>query len=600
MKTKFILQLTICLILSIIALVSCGNTASDHYKDGYIQYDAVKLTPEEKQIVNESLTSLHKQYDLEKKMITSTLNGYNYHTDAQIGVFHQVRASFAYAVLLLDLGDEQYTQRAFNVIEKTIMLQDQDSTSKSCGVWPYYMEEPLATKKSPIDFNWADFNAVSLLEVWMGHQDRIPEALKAKIKHALILAANSIQKRNVGPDYTNIAIMGTYVTYMVSHLFDLPEMKEYAPKRLKNFYHYTLDKDGFSEYNSPNYTIVALNELYRMKRHIVEPSDKKIVDSLYSIGWEIIARHYHQPSGQWAGPHSRSYSTLVRPSFYTILKEGSNGKIDIGIEEKRSDVKIKHQIPEYLLHYFLTPEYPRTETDVFEKVEPKTIGTTYLTTTYALSTANRSSLWNQRRPFLVYWGNVQTPKYLQVRFLHDNYDFSSACFFSSQKENKVLAAINFISNGGDKHISIDRLKDGKFKAKDFRLRFEFGNVKSPEELSFPASANEPFSFTLNNLKFNLQLSYAVFENMKGHWEKGGDGKISWIDFVFYSGSETEFDLTKINMAAMSFSFSLETSGDATAIKKSKVSEKKGLMKVQWNGLELEIPVKPQTPRKTSL
>ena len=39
----------------------------------------------------------------------------------------------------------------------------------------------------------------------------------------------------------------------------------------------------------------------------------------------MIARHYHQPTGQWARPHSRSYSTLVSPSFYAILEEGSKG-----------------------------------------------------------------------------------------------------------------------------------------------------------------------------------------------------------------------------------------------------------------------------------
>ena len=548
MNFKTLLFSSICFLI-----FSC---ASNVFKDKNIQYEKVQLTTDEKQIVSDALKGMHEKYDPEGKMLTSTINGYNYHTDASSGEFHHVRSSFSYAVLLLDLGDPQYTQRAFDVIEKTITLQDQDTTSKSCGVWPYYQEEPLATKKSPIDFNWADFNAVSLLDVWMGHQDEIPADFKPKIKNALILAAKSIQKRNMGPGYTNIAIMGTYVTYMVSHLFDLQEMKEYANARLKRFYDYTLDKGGFTEYNSPTYTIVALDELFRMKSHIIEPVAKQQIDSLYSIGWEIIARHYHQPSGQWAGPHSRSYSTLVKPTFYAILKEGSNGKINTGIDEKRSDVKIKHQIPANLMHYFLSPEYPRTESDIFEKEEPKTTGTCYLTKNYALSTANRSSLWNQRRPFLLYWGTVQSPKYLQVRFLHDNYDFSAATFYGQQKENQVLAVINFISNGGDKHISIDRFKDGKITAKDLRLRFEFGNVTNQAELAIPVSANEQFSFMLDQLNFNLQLYSSEFDGLKGHWEKGGDGKNSWIDFVFYSGEEKEFNLTKIDRAVSGFIFEL--------------------------------------------
>jgi hypothetical protein len=400
----------------------------------------------------------------------------------------------------------------------------------------------------------------------------------------------------MGPGYTNIAIMGTYVTYMVSHLFDLQEMKEYANVRLKRFYDYTLDKGGFSEYNSPTYTIVALDELCRMKSHIIEPVAKQQIDSLYSIGWEIIARHYHKPSGQWAGPHSRSYSTLVKPTFYAILKEGSNGKIDVGVEEKRSDVKIKHQIPTHLMHYFLTPEYPRTELDVFEKEDPRTTGTCYLTEKYALSTANRSSLWNQRRPFLLYWGNVQTPKYLQVRFMHDDYDFSAATFYGQQNENQVLAVINFISNGGDKHISIDRFKDGKIRARDLRLRFEFGNVKSPDELAIPSSANEPFVINLDELEFNFQLYCSEFDWAKGHWEKGGDGKTSWIDFVFYSGEEKEIDLIKMNRAVSGFIFELNSANEKKEFKKADLSEKDGILQIEWNGLKLETPVKPQAPK----
>ena len=588
MKANFVF-----FILIVSLIYSCTPSK---YSDGFIQYQKVQLNNDEKKIVNESIMGMHERYDSTEKMLTKKLTGYNYHTDASSGVFHEVRSSFSYAVLLLDLGDDRYTQRAFDLIGKTITLQDQDTTSKSCGVWPYYMEEPLATKKAPIDFNWADFNAVSLLDVWLGHQSRIPEKLKPAIKNALILAARSIQKRNVGLGYTNIAIMGTYVTYMVSHLFNLPEMNEYASARLKRFYDYTLDKGGFSEYNSPTYTIVALDELFRMKSHIVEPVAKQEIDSLYSIGWEIIARHFHKPTGQWAGPHSRSYSTLVKPSFYAILKEASNGKIDTGIEEKRSDVKIKHQIPVHLMHYFLSPDYPRTESDVFEKVEPQTTGTCYLANNYALSTANRSSLWNQRRPFLLYWGTIQTPKYLQVRFLHDDYDFSAASFFSQQKENKVLAVINFISNGGDKHISIDRLKEGKFTAKDLRLRFEFGNVTNQAELAIPTSANEPFSFFLDQLNFNFQVYCTEFDGLKGKWEKGGDGKNSWIDFVFYSGTEKEFDLTIINRVVSGFIFELNSTDQKQQIKKTDVSEKDGIMRMEWNGMKLETPVKPQAPK----
>jgi len=560
------------------------------FTDDYIKYDPVNLTATEKQTLKASLDKLHGRYDEKEKMLTRTLTAWNYHTDAQSGTFHEVRSSFSYASGLLDLDDGQYRQRALDIIKKTISLQDTITASRTCGVWPYYMEEPLATKKSPADFNWADFNAVSLLDVYMGHEAKLTADIKPVIKASLIYAARSIMKRDVQPGYTNIAIMGTYVTFITSHLFDLPDMKVYAANRLHKFYDYTL-KRGFTEYNSPTYTIVALDELDRMKRHIIDKDAKPKIDSLYNIGWAVIAKHFHKPSGQWAGPHSRAYSSLLQPSVNGIFKEASGGKINLPGAMTRSDVKIKHKIPAYLLPYFLTPQYPRIQQDILSIDSPKIVGTTYLTDKYALSSANRSSLWNQRRPFLVYWGTPQNPHYLQVRFLHDLYDFSAATFYSEQKENNVLSAINFITNGGDKHIGIDRLKEGKFKAKDLRLRFEFGNVPV-DQLAVPANNNDALTLQMDGLQFNLQLYHAVFDHINGRWEKGGDEKAAWMDYVVYSGEEKDIDLTAVDKAALGFSFSITEGDKNDNNSKPVVLFEGGNIATRWKGLRVSVPVKP--------
>jgi hypothetical protein len=583
-------------LISISFFVSCTGSSTGTYKDDYIQYGPVVFTDAEKQLLRSSVEKLNEQYDPQEKMISKVISSRNYHTDAMSGVFHEVRASFYYAVYLLDLGDDQYTRRAFDVIEKTISLQDTDPQSPSCGVWPYYQEEPLAVKKSPIDYNWADFNAVSLLDIYMGHKEKIPAGLLKKIEDALILAARSIEKRNVGPGYTNIAIMGTYVTYMVSHIFDFPDLQEYAKKRLIRFYDYTLEKGGFSEYNSPTYTIVAIDELDRMKRHIVEEDSGKMIDYLYDLCWKMIARHYHKPSGQWTGPLSRAYSTLATPSFYGILKQASDGKIDFGYEPDRSDVKIKHVIPARLYPYFLNPQYPRTEKDIFEKNEPEIEGISYLTDKYAISTAGRSSLWNQRRPFLVYWGSFKKPHYLQPRLLHELYDFSTAAIFTRQIDNKVIAAINFGTNGGDTHINIDKLKEGKFKAKDLRLRFEIGNSIDINSISVPSRVNDPASFEIDGLRLNIQLFYGEFANYKGYWEKGNDENNVWLDYVIYSGRETDIDLTKTDKAALGFVFSVDESSISG---KPEYTVKDGILKAVWNGMQIDIPVKPE-PCPTNL
>ncbi|MBN8822547.1 MULTISPECIES: hypothetical protein [unclassified Spirosoma] len=558
-----------------------------------IRYTPVSLSEPEKQALANALAGTHPNYDPVAKMVLVNLKGYNYHTDATSGRYHQVRASFNYANDLLDLGDKQYEQRAFDILEKCISLQDTVPTSKTYGIWGYYLEEPLADKKSPPDFNWADFNGVTLLEVWMGHQAKIPARLKPRIQHALILAAQSIQKRNITMSYTNIAIMGTYVTYLVSHLFDLADMQAYSTDRLNRFYAYTREKNGFSEYNSPAYTIIALDELSRMKAHIIEPSAKRMIDELYYRGWKMVATHYHTPSGQWAGPHSRAYSSLLNNSFYDLISRATKGAIDIKPGQTYTYNRVKHSLPSDLYPYFQSGTFPKTQTDVFEGTDPQIIGTAYMTQSFALATASRSSMWNQRRPFLAYWGTVQQPHYLQVRFLHDDYDFSSASFYSQQKENKILAGINLATNAGDKHISIDRITSGRVKARDFRLRFEFGKQSSIPNLALPKDGNQPITLVMDGLQFKIQLYKAVFDQYPGHWETGSDTGGAWLDYVIYSGPEKEFDLKEIKEAAWGFSFSMGTSMEQLPSEAVTLTERPGTMNASWQGLSVNIPTNVQ-------
>jgi hypothetical protein len=57
----------------------------------------------------------------------------------------------------------------------------------------------------------------------------------------------------MGPGYTNIALMGTYVTYVAAELYGWPDLKAYAAARLRRFCDYTLEQGAFTEYNSPTY-----------------------------------------------------------------------------------------------------------------------------------------------------------------------------------------------------------------------------------------------------------------------------------------------------------------------------------------------------------
>jgi hypothetical protein len=245
-------------------------------------------------------------------------------------------------------------------------------------------------------------------------------------------------------------------------------------------------------------------------------------------------------------------------------------------------------MPNDVVQYFAKPVYPRTEIDFFEPDTPQIIGTSFLSAAFALSSINHASLWNQRRPLIAYWGIKESPKYLQVRFLHDNYDFSSASLSSTQATNKVLAAINLVTGLGDKHITIDKIKDGIFTASDIRLRFELGNTQFDKTFKLPSLYDAPFVIKTPELNFSICLFQANIDNQLGYWEKGNDGKTAWIDFVFYKGIAKQFDMNKLQKAIAAFSLMITDKNIQPLPTKPSFRYEEKKLKANWQNLSLTV------------
>src|SRR5690606_37841149 len=95
------------------------------------------------QALQNELARMDEQYDSQEHMIVTNVSGVGYHTTLKEGKVHNTRTSLEYAVALLDSGEEDRKERAIDVIEKLISLQDQDPESRTYGIWSWYLEEPL-------------------------------------------------------------------------------------------------------------------------------------------------------------------------------------------------------------------------------------------------------------------------------------------------------------------------------------------------------------------------------------------------------------------------------------------------------------------------
>ncbi len=541
--------------------------------------------PPELARLERALSSPHSQYDPAEQMIRRPFSSPGYHTTLTGGFVHPTRDSLNYAVGLLDTGKPEHLERALAIVARLVALQDTDPQSRTYGIWSWFLEEPLE-KMSPPDWNWADFNGVALLQIARDHRSRLPADLAAKVDAAIVHAARAIKKRNVGPGYTNIAIMGTYVTLVAGELLDLAEFRDYGRERFRRFHAHTVENGTFEEYNSPTYTVVALQELSRLQAHVQDAEARPLIDALVRRAWEEIATHFHAPTRQWAGPHSRAYSSLLPTNTLALIQRATVGRVDFGVTHAdREELRLPVACPPDLEPLFTSLTTPRTHTQMFVK-RTQTIGTTYLNPRYALGTINRGDLWNQRRALLLHVGNAAEPGYLQLRFLKNGYDFASAIFHGTQREGLVVGAVNLITNGGDTHISLQKVKDATITARDLRLRFELGG-EAGRAAHIALRENAPATIDVAGLAVHVSVARARLGDAEGRLTTGSDARLRWLDVVLHEGEERTFNLAALEEAIVAFVLSVGPHGPVSA------TLEQGNLTVACDSLHTTAAVKPR-------
>ncbi|HHT03370.1 MAG TPA: hypothetical protein GX005_03490, partial [Bacteroidales bacterium] len=146
---------------------------------------------------------MFQTYDWKESMMTEYRATYagGYHTQ-KTGLVHNVRDTVEFATSVLLLEKDIYREDAFLMLDKIVSLQDQDTNSKTFGLWSYYLEEDLSCMESP-DYNWADFIGKNLSMILLKYNNKLPNVLRIKIEQAVSNVAACSIKRNVSLDYTN-------------------------------------------------------------------------------------------------------------------------------------------------------------------------------------------------------------------------------------------------------------------------------------------------------------------------------------------------------------------------------------------------------------
>ena len=554
---------------------------------------SLQLSPDQISALEKSLEKRHQQYDPDEQLLASKKGGgYDYNSYLRNQIVHPTRESLSYARALLDTGNPKWQARAFDILRRIAQFQVSDPQNEGYGVWGKYAEEPL--DKAPyIDRNWADFLGKDHLHVALYHQDRLPPDLKELTKTVVLRAAEAIKRRNVGMGYTNIAVMGTYVTLLAADKYDDAELKAYALDRLRRLVDFTRERGGFREYNSPTYTMVALSDLARFVNDVRDPAARPLVEELHRFAWLELATHFHPPTRSWAGPYSRAYGVPTNQSTANFVERHTGAQIDWGLVSPEAEAREAGPMcPPDLEQYFLPLTVPRTQTRVFEpEGEKPLVGTTYLHPKFALGTVNWSDMWNQKHNLLAHWGALGRVGYLDLRFLHDGYDFQTVRFHAQQREGRALVALNLATDGGDKHPSLDKIKDATVKGRDFRVRFELGGAAKDAQITAPATLSQPARIVSDGVTIQIAAPFARWGELEGRWESGRDKDKAWLDIVLYDGPEKTWKLDELQQVAVGLA--LQIAPDDAPIVPVEVSQANERLALSWNAMEVSVAMKPQ-------
>lgn len=477
--------------------------------------------------------------------------GPGYHSLIEEGTWvHHTREAMDYALALLIAKDPQAFVLVPKIVGQVLDIQETDPTKKTFGIWSWTFEETL-DEMSPPDWNWADFIGVRIAQMLKCHTDQLDNALVTRMKTALDHAAWSIFRRNMHAGYTNIAVMGAGCAAAAGELLPEPRLLKYAQIRLQNVVDHIAANGSFTEYNSPTYSIVLLEELSRIFLFCEDPLIRALSHELLVKAWEVIGEHYHPATHQWAGPHARAYSQLIGPLAVKILEEGLGLRIPLhplnhDMADAVAAMVPTQPCPDELRHLFL-PEKTQSPICIQRQfslfANSPQVGTTWMNDTATLGSINWEDTWNQRRPILAYWKTDQDPAVsLRVRFMHDGYDFASGLIRTHQADHRVLCGLSFVNDRGDTHVNLDVKDKPIFTFSELAMQWELVGIG----VSIDAIDEHRFELSAGDYRAVLHTGFASFLGQNIQWEIGQMERGVTLKAICYQGEPKEIDLSQIN------------------------------------------------------
>ncbi len=486
------------------------------------------------------------KFDPSENMVLEEFATPGYHSRIPAGTLtHPTRESLIYALALYEQGEPTDVDRASRIVARVLRLQNADPESPTYGVWPWLLEEPLGEMAAP-DLNWADFCGISLCQILVRHSNKLEAGLCRDIQQSVRHAASAIERRDVDPGYTNIAVLGGVVCTTAGELLGDPSILEYGRQRLLGIVDHVEQHSTFNEYNSPPYVRVVIAECERALMLIRDAEARGAAEHLRRAAWKLVAESFHPSTQQIAGPHARTSRIRLRKSEVEFLSRRldaqlkSHSTMDHGKPPVFAVIRPLRCPVDLAGAFSKSNEKPEQLRRTFIRRDARgqsTVGTTWFAPDACLGSVNRSTFWTQRKPIIGCWRtDTDMAVVFRVRFLHDGRDFASMGVRTAQEGPRVLCMLQPVENRGDWHRSLDRPANGVFRAADLRVRFELNGNDAATSLI----GDGRYSLLAGQRKVVIHTLPSQFAGREIEWEIGRDKESVFLDGVFYDGAPKQF------------------------------------------------------------
>ena len=343
--------------------------------------------------------------------------------ETPFGVLHDGRGSLAYAGALLREGAAAGVARAERIIRNVASMQERRPQDAHYGNFRWYFEDACVT----------DLNAVEFVLDALNQLIRIGGALSAEMRDVITemirLGLDEIDRLDVHPSYTNIALSDICNSVLGGEAIDEPAYVERGARRLDEWFEFTSRSGAPHEYNSPTYLAVDIARMAVLAEHTRDPRIALKARVAEERLWLHVAAHYHPGLAQLAGPHSRSYrdgwtgaNGYLKLVLWKLLGDDALRRVTPYFVKGREEGFLgvaddAFHCPPYVLGWLRDKRFPYETLETADAANHNDL-TTYMTGAYAMGTAAHSFTvgespepWPQPNSFLLHFARAAEPGY---------------------------------------------------------------------------------------------------------------------------------------------------------------------------------------------